>query len=876
MKPFLVLFPLLILWLVGCSKGPTNAASPDISRPPQARLSVVSASEPSNELMIAGTAVGIDVRSMRKAPEDVARIEVTKLGVKVRGSIALFSRYFFKFVPLVGQLEGTYTVRVSFRDGTRTAASVNIPPHGGPLVRLASSAFARGPGQRVDIPVSGEGIPLVLVNPKANSTADIVVRMSLPASLVFRGVSVLNYKPGTEVIAYENGNQQVSIRFRQVIADTKNITLGSVNLSVAPGYEGYGITSLVQMSATMNGSVLLAQPGVHLNAFLGDANANRRYDRGDRDALAALAVGTLSSLVAYPFSDFSTVSDITGNGTVSSADASRLSSLLALAPEGSVRPETAIFGSWPSEFPQFVFRGDESNPEQVDYCNKKLPFPILEVWNTNQIVRPETTGYLWQPRLARPGQTPQEPIATRLWAKAYYTAHAPLLSSYEERDLYCPVKPPGLPTIKLRLGFVGTSFVYKEPSHKSSQWYEVLSARKSVGDPCAEGEVFPSKPLPIACDIQCTIKLEDNSKVDEAKNKFKELSETAVKTGQYAFGGRGIPKGSGILPTGQVVAGVEAKPYCDHRYRETTALERTRFSTMMQQWMTDSIAGGEAWNADLYIEDVFRRDLFEFRPAFGELAYWGSFLREGETGQLVCKNGKFALNVPMCSDRNDLRAIAESRCQNYRLEYKPMCTEMVGTIGSFPPDDSGHLPDPTPDPEDDTPPEPLGTPDPAPVSCTSYVGFNVWAAAASERGYSVQPLNPSPGAPYVLKSRTTATTLPLVPVTASQLSPIVSQILGFTPTMRYSLKDTFHSYVSSSVGASQAMGAFAATISQNIAYILPSAQNVVWTNGIAPVADETGAGYFCDRTEPVILGCPYGNDDSCNPGVVVVALPPPT
>jgi hypothetical protein len=274
--------------------------------------------------------------------------DVTLVGAStgpVRGSLVIdpaFNR--MTFVQTGGVLPpDTYTLRLrSASDGFRTPAGALLDGNAdgtpgddyvatftvSPSAALVVSVpdFARGPGQRVDVPADRTGLPLHLSN------GSNVIRVSLtlhydPALLTLTGAA-----PGPGVPA------GASVTLDTRTPGTAVLTLSGVVLPPGP-IDFVTLTAMVPDTAPYGAKQLLDLTDVQVNAgstpvrdddgvqvigYFGDTTGNGGYSALDATRALRVAVGLDAGFDAYPLADPVVLADITGNGVLSSADATRI------------------------------------------------------------------------------------------------------------------------------------------------------------------------------------------------------------------------------------------------------------------------------------------------------------------------------------------------------------------------------------------------------------------------------------------------------------------------------------------------------------------------------------------------------------------------
>ncbi|WP_231602887.1 beta strand repeat-containing protein [Neorhodopirellula pilleata] len=205
--------------------------------------------------------------------------------------------------------------------------------------------FARGPTQPIQAPVSGsgttlpEGLPIQLSNAQGVTSVTMVLNYD-PALMNLTAVELGSDAPqGSQVQANLSTPGVVTISFfslQPMAAGAADI----INLvATVPEDAPYGQSQVLRLSSLdVNGGALTARAddALHLVAFPGDANANRRYDAEDARLIARVGAGLDSGLVLreptaaasstntrlYPTIDPMVLADVTGVDGISPLDAS--------------------------------------------------------------------------------------------------------------------------------------------------------------------------------------------------------------------------------------------------------------------------------------------------------------------------------------------------------------------------------------------------------------------------------------------------------------------------------------------------------------------------------------------------------------------------
>jgi hypothetical protein len=217
------------------------------------------------------------------------------------------------------------------------------------------SDFARGPGQAVNVPATASGIPLTISNaegalamsftltydPALLSVTDVVLGAGLPEDW---GVEYNLSTPGqVPVVLY--GATPLAAGAR---------TLARVQAAV-PGQAAYRSAALLGLrNLLVNDGAIpsVADTGLQVVAYLGDATGNGRYSALDASYVARVAVGADSGFAAYRLKDPVVIGDATANGAVSALDASYVARKIV----GRPQPEIPDL---PANLPPIVISGPD-------------------------------------------------------------------------------------------------------------------------------------------------------------------------------------------------------------------------------------------------------------------------------------------------------------------------------------------------------------------------------------------------------------------------------------------------------------------------------------------------------------------------------------
>ncbi len=230
-----------------------------------------------------------------------------------------------------GQLDGN-------RDGTRgDAYTARFDVAGGGAV-LTVADVARGPGQPVNIPATGGGLPIMLAN--AAGATRIAFTLRYDAALIgFVGASNGAGLPAGSTLSVDlatAGEVRVLI--------TTGAPLGAAAVELVrlqagvPSAAAYGARQLLDLGdIVINNGAIAARDddGVHVVAYLGDGSGDRAYSMLDVTRLQRVITRADSGFGAFPLVDPVLLGDINASGNLTSLDAARLQQQVG----GLVRPE---------------------------------------------------------------------------------------------------------------------------------------------------------------------------------------------------------------------------------------------------------------------------------------------------------------------------------------------------------------------------------------------------------------------------------------------------------------------------------------------------------------------------------------------------------
>ncbi|MEO8495773.1 MAG: cadherin domain-containing protein, partial [Planctomycetota bacterium] len=211
-----------------------------------------------------------------------------------------------------------------------------------PLV-VSLPDFARGPSQSINVPAMGSGVALPTGLPvrlsDANGVTSLTVRINYnPALLTITGVELGADAPqGSQVQSNVTVPGEIMIAFFTL----DPMSAGAVNIinlvATVPETATYGATQVVDITfleVNVGDLQATADDALHVVAFVGDANGNRRYDAEDARLIARTGIGldtgfvtptpttTATTRLLFPNVDAVIIGDVTGVDGLSPLDAS--------------------------------------------------------------------------------------------------------------------------------------------------------------------------------------------------------------------------------------------------------------------------------------------------------------------------------------------------------------------------------------------------------------------------------------------------------------------------------------------------------------------------------------------------------------------------
>ena len=192
---------------------------------------------------------------------------------------------------------------------------------------LSLPDFTRGPGQSVDVPAAGFGLPITIDDAEGVESIDLTITFD-PDLLNVTGVSLGQDAPeGSAVQANLTQSGQVTLSFYSLAPMPAGLAEIVTLVAEVQATAGYGQTGLLRFAAVdinEGGTLAEGEDAIHVAAFLGETTGNQEYSGLDAQRIARVAVELDSGFAVYPMIDPVVIADITGNGVLSGLDANRI------------------------------------------------------------------------------------------------------------------------------------------------------------------------------------------------------------------------------------------------------------------------------------------------------------------------------------------------------------------------------------------------------------------------------------------------------------------------------------------------------------------------------------------------------------------------
>jgi hypothetical protein len=204
---------------------------------------------------------------------------------------------------------------------------------------LSLGEFARGPGQSVDLPLQGTGIPVLIS--QAAGVGKIAFTLRYDASLL--NISGVNSPIAGAIV---DADLTTPGHIRVTVTGISGLGNGSTEVlrlvaTVPAGAiaDRYGAKHVLDLSDVLldDGTVAVRDDdGLHVVAYLGDTSGNADYNSLDTQYLQRLTLRIDSGFGAYPLADPLIIGDANGNGALTAVDLRMLNFVLLGQPQPGI------------------------------------------------------------------------------------------------------------------------------------------------------------------------------------------------------------------------------------------------------------------------------------------------------------------------------------------------------------------------------------------------------------------------------------------------------------------------------------------------------------------------------------------------------------
>jgi hypothetical protein len=216
--------------------------------------------------------------------------------------------------------------------GDNFTTTFTIAPLSPETITVSIPDFARGYGQKVDVPADGTGIPLTLS--RGTGISSLNLEVSYDSSLL----DITGFVPTVAGLLTdfntETGALAVS-KPTEFTSDAGPLTIGHFTANV-PADALYTSKHLIEIGRlqVFDDSVetalvpSVADSAIHVAAFPGDANASRSYNSPDATLTLRQATDRIDGLTLYPLADPALISDVTFDSSILANDATVVQRLI--------------------------------------------------------------------------------------------------------------------------------------------------------------------------------------------------------------------------------------------------------------------------------------------------------------------------------------------------------------------------------------------------------------------------------------------------------------------------------------------------------------------------------------------------------------------
>ena len=211
--------------------------------------------------------------------------------------------------------------------------TIDEAPAGARLIGIPD--FVRGPGQDVNLPADGSGIPITISDGDNVRAADLRISYD-PTLLAITGATAP--AGGSVIVNTTTPGEAILVFFSSASLPAGSTTFITLQASVPPAdaSANYGrqqsldIHSVTIGDGNDNEFAVVVDDAHHVVSYFADVSGNGRINASDAAQVARFAAlidsGFAGSLNADPI----TIGDISGNGRINAADASRVAQFAAL------------------------------------------------------------------------------------------------------------------------------------------------------------------------------------------------------------------------------------------------------------------------------------------------------------------------------------------------------------------------------------------------------------------------------------------------------------------------------------------------------------------------------------------------------------------
>ncbi len=196
--------------------------------------------------------------------------------------------------------------------------------------------FARGPGQAVDVPATGTGLPLRLSNGAGVLSVDLQIHYD-PTLLTITGADVAAGMPADSIVTINLDTPGLAILTfsSPTTLPTGPVTFVNLSAQVPSGatYTSKEILDLSDLSLNEGQITAVDDDGIHAVGYFGDTTGNGGYSGLDSAYLQRVTVGLDSGFAAYQLVDPAILGDISGNGSLSGLDSAYLQQAIVGLPQ---------------------------------------------------------------------------------------------------------------------------------------------------------------------------------------------------------------------------------------------------------------------------------------------------------------------------------------------------------------------------------------------------------------------------------------------------------------------------------------------------------------------------------------------------------------